>query len=398
MKEKDEQLNLLYELLHYMLYNSHNPVQVGRQALTLIQKLLVIFRGEIYYLNNQQQLELLATSGYEAVDTAAYEGWEKHRLEQQLIRLVVETGKGVTIPDVNCEEMWLPVSGLDEGICSIAVFPLSTAEKTVGVMVLSSEQPDYFTGELVPFLTAVASSVALSLQNAYLFQQAQTGKDQLHLLAAQLLATQENERRNLSHKLHDEAGQLLTTLQMQLIVMEKNLSNENPTREELRKAQQILSEVIQRLSFLAYSLHPPELDLLGLNSTLKILCREYAPQSGFAISYSGVANLPSLSEMAGISFFYCLLEALKNVDKHAFASHVDVNLSYNDDYVYLRVKDDGIGFTATTIREVNEEGIGLVGIKERSESNEGFMKIESEKGQGTTLTVAIPRLDAPEGA
>jgi signal transduction histidine kinase len=129
-----------------------------------------------------------------------------------------------------------------------------------------------------------------------------------------------------------------------------------------------------------------------------MLCQEYAPQSGFAIRYSGVANLPALSEMAGISFFYCLLEALKNVDKHAFASHVDVNLSYNDDYVYLRVKDDGIGFTATTIRDVNEEGIGLVGIKERSESNEGFMKIESEKGQGTTLTVAIPRLDAPEGA
>lgn len=406
MEEKDERLNLLYELLHYVLYNSHDPAQVGRQALLLIQKSLAIYRGEIFYLNEHQQLQLLATSGYEAVDTTAYEGWEKHRLEQQLILKVLESGKGVTIPDVNCEEMWLPISGLDEDVCSIAVFPLAIAEKIVGVMVLSSDQPDYFIEERVPFLTAVASSVALTLQNAYLFQQVQTGKDQLHLLTAQLLAAQEDERRNLSRKLHDEAGQSLTSLQLQLINIERDLAqDQNPSRDELRKAQYNLSEIMQRLSYLAYSLRPPELDILGLNTTLKIFCDEYPRQynshADFVITYSGIANLPPLSEMAAISFFYCLLEALTNVDKHAQASHVAVTLSYDEQHVYLQVKDDGIGLSTTTKKAkkdkdtaVNEVGIGLIGIKERSESNQGFMKIESENGQGTSLTVAIPRLDA----
>jgi two-component system NarL family sensor kinase len=286
----------------------------------------------------------------------------------------------------------VPFADLDAEICSIAAFPLTVAAETRGVMMLLSDEPDYFSEERVPFLTAVAASIALTLENAYIFAQAWRDEHQLHLWAAQLINAQNVERRNLSYILHDETGESLTMLQMHLTALKNDLSVRSPGRAAATQAQQILGEIMLRLNQLAYALRPPELDILGLNAALATLCQEFTPQDGLSIRYSGVEKLPTLTEMAGVSFYHCLQEALTNVDRHAQASEVDVNLSYDQHFVYLQVKDNGIGLEAAKNTAVNS-GIGLTDIKERFENIRGFMKIKSQPGRGTTLTVGIPRLD-----
>jgi len=393
-ESEKSRLSLLLDLLQFGLANNHDPAVIGRQTLDLILQRLSILRGEIFFLDEKGQLVLLTLAGYEEANISDFEAQVEQRLQQQLIRGVLESGTGVTIPDINCQEDWVPIPGLDDGICSVVVLPLKTNQDILGVISLLSEQTNYFTEERLPLLTAVAAAVAVSLNITQLFRKVQTSQQKLRLLADQLVNAQETERKRVSRTLHDETGQTLTVLQMRLNTIQNELPPTSHIREHVKEAHQLLAETMVRIRRLAYNLRPPELDTLGLNSALETLSQEFDEQAGITVTYEGSTAVPHLPDSVNIAFYRCLQEALTNVAKHAQATHIYVHFSYDGAVVRMEVRDNGRGLEAAlahpTTTTAGTIGLGLIGMKERFDRIDGHLVLLSPPGEGTTLTAVVP--------
>lgn len=383
-----QQLELLYDLLKHGLTDSNNPANVGRQALDLILRSHSILRGEIFVLDDRGILRLLALSGYDHADISIKEKKVEERLQQELIHQVLEREEGLTIPDVGCQDYWMPIPDLDEDICSVAVLPMIADEKVLGVMSLLSAETGYFTEERLPLLNAISTTVALVIKNARLFRQVQSGQEQLRKLAEQLVNVQEMERKSVSRTLHDETGQTLTALRMQLVAMEREVSADSTLLENIKEADNLLGETINRIRRLAYTLRPPELDTLGLSAALQRLCQDFRQYyKNIEIAYQG-EEIPTLPESISISFYRCLQEALTNVAKHAEATNVKVEFSQNGKEIHLEVQDNGNGHAASSSQSLG--GLGLLGMRERFERIDGKLTVVSDRESGTRLTATVP--------
>ena len=168
--EREENLKLLYELSE-SLVRVIEPTALAQKALALITEPLSILRGEVMALDEETgQLRILALIGYDDDGLTLYEEKADMRLKQGLAWQVAQAKKGIALADVNCSDHWLPIPGLDDDICSAAAIPLMADDKMIGVITLLSDQGDHLNEARLPFLTAIATPVALALQNATLFE------------------------------------------------------------------------------------------------------------------------------------------------------------------------------------------------------------------------------------
>ncbi|MCA9985530.1 MAG: GAF domain-containing protein [Anaerolineales bacterium] len=390
-QQERRHLQLLNELLLKGLVQDIRPAETAQEALSLIINNLSVLRGEMFILR-QQKLSVLALAGYVESDLTKRQTQVEQRFQQAAVQHVLESGKGLTVPDVNCQDYWLPIPDLDDEICSVAMLPLMANKRIIGVMSLLSDEANYFTEERLPWLTAVAATVATSLNNANLIFQIRRGRERLQQLTGRIVRAQEEERRRVSRALHDETGQAMITLQLCLDGIRSELADENPLQEKLAEANRLLVETSAMLGRMAHSLCPPELASLGLNAALESLCEEYARHVPYAISYIGSSQVEDLPEDLGISFYRCLQESLTNITKHSQATQVQVTLRASEDEIILTITDNGHGFPLVQLleEEVNSVTLGILGMKERFESHKGHVDIQSSP-DGTTLIAQAPR-------
>ncbi|MBX3011443.1 MAG: GAF domain-containing sensor histidine kinase [Caldilineaceae bacterium] len=396
LTEQRISLRLLVET-NSRLDSVSDPAELAHHALRLICQELAVLRGEIFTVTAQGNLQILALNGYDEAQTRLLQENSEARLERGLARQVVQRAEMLIVPDMNCQDYWLPIAGLDDVICSAIGLPLRVDDQLIAVMCLLSEQAEYFTQARLPILTALTAPLALALQNAKLFRQVHTGEQQLRLFAGKLVYAQEEERQRIARELHDEAGQALTALKVALQTLQENLQDARPAyRHQLRAAIQLTTRTMERIHRLAYDLRPPELDTLGLDVALESLCAEVAQHTDLMIHYSGM-DLSHLSDAASISFYRFVQEALTNVVKHAAATEVDVELQATSSQVWVRVADNGQGFQSPFIAgaPVTGQGLGLVGMQERFHALKGAVAIHSVPGQGTTLTATVQLEENP---
>ena len=203
---------------------------------------------------------------------------------------------------------------------------------------------------------------------------------------------QEEERRQVSRELHDEAGQALTALKLSLQIVESELTSDSQSmRERVKGAVALTDATMENIRLLARGLRPLELDALGLPRTLEGYCRDFALLTDISIHYSGL-EAPQLSEATNICLYRYLQEALTNVAKHAKAKQVLVDLRACDDHVKLSVSDNGRGFPRKPSgrNAAKPRGIGLLGMQERFEALGGRIEIKSTVGKGTELAAYLP--------
>jgi signal transduction histidine kinase len=213
--------------------------------------------------------------------------------------------------------------------------------------------------------------------------------ERLRYLAAKLVSAQEDERRRLSMELHDEAGQALTALKVNLALVRSSLPP-GDLPKKMDDAIHITECTMDQLRSLAHNLRPPALDTVGLNQTLHDYCQRVARQSDLHVTYQGL-DVPDLPGHCQISLYRVLQEALTNVIKHAEARRVQVRLRQEDGATVLDVQDDGRGFNQDPAPGENQvEGIGLLGIKERMEALGGKVEIETQPEKGTRLVAQMP--------
>ncbi len=270
-----------------------------------------------------------------------------------------------------------------------AIFPLLFSNRIIGALRLISKQKDFFTNDNQMFIQSYANLAAVAIQNTLLFDELKRSNKQLHGLSQRLMKAQEEERLHLSRELHDESGQLLTALTVQLGLLDRNVDQPDNMRDKIEELKITTNEIQENLHKLAVDLRPASLDHIGLVTTLRQFITEFNRQYDFSVDFEAVGmenkRLPSDVET---TIFRIVQESLTNVILHAQAKHVDVLLNLHNQRVVLVVEDDGVGFIPTSLG--TEDHLGLFGMRERVEMLGGIFVIESSPGKGTTIKAEVP--------
>jgi signal transduction histidine kinase len=212
-----------------------------------------------------------------------------------------------------------------------------------------------------------------------------------------LIDSREAERLHLSQELHDGPLQELQSINFVLSELENKAVGQEPVDQaQVEQAQESLSEVSRALRIICGDLRPPALAPFGLEKAIRSFLNqsvEINPELQF------VANLQEdgqvLPEHIRLALFRILQHTLQNTIKHAQASQVHVIFSFDEEQIFLEIRDNGRGFRVPGrwIELVRDGHFGLVGANERARAIGGKLTIESEPGKGTTVRVVVPRSD-----
>lgn len=225
-------------------------------------------------------------------------------------------------------------------------------------------------------------------------QRAQLKRDQEHLrrLSHELVRAQEEERKSLSRELHDQVGQTLTALRMEVGNLGALRGEDGDEFEEhLDAAKQLSEQALHTVRDLSMGLRPSMLDDLGLEPAIRWQARNFTRSSRIPVELNIEGSLNTLPEAHRISVFRIVQEALTNCAKHAGAHEVRITLHGTPEQLSLTIQDDGRGFTR---RVEAPGGVGLIGIEERIRELGGTFSVYSAPGRGTLLQAELP-LPAP---
>jgi PAS domain S-box-containing protein len=212
----------------------------------------------------------------------------------------------------------------------------------------------------------------------------------MKVLSRRVIELQEEERRYLARELHDEIGQVLGAASISLAMSQD--ASDAEARSQLAKSIDLIDSAIQHVRGLSLDLWPLMLDDIGLVSTLRWYADRQAQQGGFILHFVADSSAISQPPIVETTCYRVVQEALSNVDRHAGASEVWLEVRSNDAELELMIRDNGVGFDASTLlnQPASNRSSGLLAMRERVESIGGRFTIESESNLGTTIHAWIP--------
>jgi two-component system NarL family sensor kinase len=212
----------------------------------------------------------------------------------------------------------------------------------------------------------------------------------LKALAHRVVSSQEEERSRVSRELHDHIGQLLVSIKYQFELVAHRLAHPGDAPVTgIDMEVQALSRAIGEVRAVSHALRPALLDDLGLPAALEHLGRELTLRSGLSVTVSPPRLELRLPELPSVNLFRVAQEALRNVERHARASHIDVRLRAQGDRLELCIVDNGHGFDVQHVELSKDRGIGLTNMRERVERHGGAFQLSSQPGR-TVLTASFP--------
>ncbi|HKB45247.1 MAG TPA: response regulator [Chitinophagaceae bacterium] len=271
------------------------------------------------------------------------------------------------------------------------VFTRGYAETEAMFKTRSGEKiPYYFTGSAVRFedelcLIGIGMDISARKQAEKEMQQLNS---ELRRLSAHLQNVREEEQTRIAREIHDELGQQITGLKMDLNWLKKKLtSNTEPMamQEKISSMNELLDKTIQTIRKIASELRPSILDDLGLYAALEWQSQEFEKRFNIPVQFSTEVNQLEIAPAVASGLFRIYQESLTNVARHAEAKKIVASLQLKDKNLVLTVTDDGKGFVAND----DKKTLGLLGMKERALTMGGKIEIKSEPGKGTTVIITV---------
>ena len=239
---------------------------------------------------------------------------------------------------------------------------------------------------------AIGRVQALEGESDARYREVVKAREELHRLSARLVSAQEEERRNLSRELHDEIGQSMSALLVELGNLGSSLPPENaPLQERLQAVKRLAENNVVVLRNLSLLLRPSMLDDLGLVPALKWQAREVARRSGIKVKVDAEDVPDHLPDEYRTCIYRVVQEALHNATRHSKATQVRVTVTTEESRVSVRIQDDGIGF-----HTLQEKGMGILGMEERVRHLGGSFQVDSKAGQGAAISIQLPLAAAPQ--
>ena len=212
---------------------------------------------------------------------------------------------------------------------------------------------------------------------------------QLRALAARLVSIREEERARIAREIHDELGQVLTGLKMDVTWLARQLAGTDELIVEKAEAMcRLLDSTMHLIRRISTGLRPEILDEMGLVAAFGWQAKEFQKRMGMRCRLNLPEDQVVLDRELSTAVFRIFQEILTNIARHAKASSVEVNLTISDNHLNLKVVDDGIGISASQIR--GHKSLGLLGMQERAQLFGGEVNIEGAAGRGTAVSVSIP--------
>jgi signal transduction histidine kinase len=213
--------------------------------------------------------------------------------------------------------------------------------------------------------------------------------EQLRELSARLQSVREEERTRIARAIHDELGQTLTGLKMDVAWLQKHLDQPQPALLAKTQAMsQLIDTTIQTVRRISTELRPGLLDDLGLAATIEWQLQEFQTRTSIEGNLISALEETTLDAEGATTVFRICQEILTNVVRHAQATWVEVTLEETDTFLTLRVQDNGRGMTDSELH--SPKSIGLLGMQERARLRAGEVHFQGTPGQGTTVTVRLP--------
>ena len=227
----------------------------------------------------------------------------------------------------------------------------------------------------------------LEMQVHSRYQEAVEARSELKDLSARLVQAQESERRALSRELHDEVGQSLSAVLIELRNLSTGMANksEETLREHVETIKGLVEGTIRVVRSMALLLRPSMLDDLGLVPALKWQAREFSKRTSMDVSVAAELASDDLPDQYKTCIYRVVQEALHNCSDHAHASSVRIRVQQEPKRLTLTIQDDGHGFDSRHVK-----GLGLLGIQERVARLGGKCMVHSAPGSGTILSVELP--------
>lgn len=274
-----------------------------------------------------------------------------------------------------------------------AVVPLRCEGRLLGSLNLGLEESQDLTSQHESIAWEVADSLAVAIRHAQLDASIIRHREQLRALTVRLAESDETKRRALARDLHDQIGQRLTALGINLNMIRAGLDVEQAPQlcSRLDDSLGLLSETTDRVRRVMADLRPPMLDDYGLLPTLHWCGEQLASRTGIHVVTEGSEPQPRLPSSIEDALVRIAQEALTNVAKHAKASQVAMALSHEGDRIRLTISDNGVGYDPDRISGASSPHWGLVTMTERAEGLGGHCRVESEPGEGTRVVVEVTR-------
>ena len=213
--------------------------------------------------------------------------------------------------------------------------------------------------------------------------------EQLRELSRHLQKVREEERLRIAREIHDELGQQLTGLKMDVAwLMRKTVQDDPVIKDKFDEALSLVDKAVQSIRRISTELRPSVIDDLGLNAALEWQVEEIGRRMDVEIEYKNSFNDSNINPDISIGIFRIMQESLTNIVKHAAAYKINIDISQAGNAIRLIVEDDGIGFD--TNAKQDQLTFGLIGIKERTSMLQGECAIYSEPNTGTRIEVSIP--------
>jgi signal transduction histidine kinase len=249
-------------------------------------------------------------------------------------------------------------------------------------------------------LAAAAERCLMAAEKARLMDHLAASEEQIRKLAEHMLHVEEMERRRISRELHDEAGQSLLCIRLQIELLEQNLpESEAPTRAKLRDARDLTERTILEMRRLIAALSPAVLEQLGLGAALRQLVARFQRLNPIRVKLA-LSRLGGLPQQTEVIVYRLVQECFNNVAKHSGAKRVNVTVTTEGDTLRLTVEDDGVGFVVPDAF-ARRDSFGLAGMRERVTLMGGQFQIQSfpitQNGKTPNVIHVTKQLPLPPG-
>lgn len=219
-------------------------------------------------------------------------------------------------------------------------------------------------------------------------EEIKASRQQLRALASRLQAVREEERTTIAREIHDELGQALTGLKLDISWVSHRIPRNGPVLAQCLSMMERIDQTLTTVRRIATELRPSVLDQLGLEAALEWQGQEFGNRTGIEVVMESSVEGGSIPDYLGSSAFRILQESLTNVARHAKAKHVAIRLVQTNLLLTLEVIDDGVGLPPDRLEQTTS--LGLIGMRERALACGGSIAITSTPGKGTTVLLIVP--------
>ncbi len=364
---------------------------------TALDIVLQIFAGNVGgILLFDEQIQKLCYKVHRGL-SAKYAGEMCLTMNEGIAGKVAQTGEPIVLEDISKDpDAARPDLITTEGLKGFVSVPLKAKDKIMGVMNVASYLPGQFSPDDMCLLNSIGCQLGIAIEQAKLYQRLDNARERYQILLRQALTIQEEERKRVARELHDETGQELTALALNLQAISEMMEMSSVVDAEikaiLKKTHSLAIHAGTELTKLIRELRPTLLDTLGLPAAIRHLAETTLSSQGVNVSteFEGMEQrLPAEIELA---LFRITQEAISNIVRHSEAKNATIHLECNANKCVLHVEDDGKGFDVSKIKSIDERGrgAGLFGMKERVTIAGGTCAIDSQPGQGTRVIAKVP--------